>query len=211
VLWHYSHYWHFQKQPAWALRHTRHRHQRGTYLLSWHLLQRAAVRRLGCCLSAKWVMSRVWMSIVAHMDESCRTDGWVVLHTFAAARSGAPARLLSLCKMGHVPCANEPHCTYGWIRPHTCMSHVTDIIYSAQRCASSVSVFLYNESCPVREWVMSHICMNHATQTWISHVTPVSCSAQQGVLARFQSLCTTSHVLCVNVQCRTYRWDMSDI
>ena len=67
----------FKKAPAEALRHTPHQHPLGKYLLSRHLLQRAAVRRLGCCLSAKCVMSRVWMSIVAHMDESCRTCVWM--------------------------------------------------------------------------------------------------------------------------------------
>jgi len=49
----------FKKAPAEALRHTPHQHPLGKYLLSRHLLQRAAVRRLGCCLSAKCVMSRV--------------------------------------------------------------------------------------------------------------------------------------------------------
>jgi len=117
VLWHYSHYWHFQKKT---------------------------------CLSAK-----AYASSASSWEVSIATAS-------AAARSGAPARLLSLCQMGNVPCVNE-HCrTYGWVMSHRWMSRVTHIRCSAQRCASSATVSLQNGSCPVREWATLHIWMNHA-------------------------------------------------
>jgi len=81
------------------------------------------------------VMSHIWMSHVAHMNEYCHTYEWVMSH---------------MCNI----CGSDME--HPVMRPaekimsrHTWMCHVTHM----------------NESCHTCEWVMSHIWMSHVTHS----------------------------------------------
>jgi len=65
----------------------------------------------------EWAMSnewtrhlRVWMSRITNMNESCRTDDWVMSHMW----------------MSHVTHANQSCRAYEWVLSHVWMSHVTN-------------------------------------------------------------------------------------
>jgi len=66
----------------------------------------------------EWVMSHVWMSHVAHMNESCHTYEWV----------------MSRIWMSHVTHMNESCHTYEWVTPHIQMSHVTYVNGACHKC-----------------------------------------------------------------------------
>jgi len=58
-----------------------------------------------------WVMCHMWMSHVAHMNESCCTYEWVMMHTW----------------MGHVAYMSESCCMDEYVMSHIWISHVTRI------------------------------------------------------------------------------------
>jgi len=89
------------------------------------------------CHTHGLVMSHVWMSHVAHMNEL-----WITYNSDTLMSSAA----LVLC-MWYITRKNESCDTYKWVMSHIWLSHVTHM----------------NESCHTYEWVMSHIWMRHAT------------------------------------------------
>jgi len=61
------------------------------------------------CHTYEWVMSHIWMSHAAHMNESCHTYEWVMPHIW----------------LSHVTHMTESCRTYEWVMSHVWMSHVT--------------------------------------------------------------------------------------
>ena len=82
---------------------------------------------------------QVWMSHVTHMNESCCTYEWVMLHIRGMSHV---AHMSESCHT-----MNESCRTYEWVMSHLWMSYVTPM----------------NESCHTYEWVMSHLWMSHVT------------------------------------------------
>jgi len=98
-----------------------------------------------------WVMSRVRMSHVTRMDESCQSYNWVIT---------------SIC-MSHVTHTNEPCHKYEYGRSHIGMSHGTymhESRHSYEWIMSDIwmrHVTHMNVSCHTYEWVL------HMNTTWL--------------------------------------------
>jgi len=90
-------------------------------------------------LTYDWVMSRIWMSYVTHMNESCHTFEWVMSHIW----------------MSHVTHMNESCLTYEWVMSHIWMSQVS---HMNESCHAWMRPHM-NEK--------SHMFMSHVTHAWV--------------------------------------------
>jgi len=100
------------------------------------------------CRTNEWVMSHMWMSHDAHMNESCRTYEWVMSHKW----------------MSHVAHTNESCCTYEWDMSHiwgSCHTHDwwCDTIYMSPRDSFFFGLLSHDT------FMISFICA-----TWLIYV-----------------------------------------
>ena len=93
---------------------------------------------------SEYVASHIWMSHVAHINESCRKYEWVMSHIW----------------MSHVAHMNESCRTYEWVAPHMRKSRVTHVDESCRTCEWVMShifmsrITLVDGSCHTCEEVM---------------------------------------------------------
>jgi len=99
----------------------------------------ACMNEVGCAYEC--VMSHIWMRHVAYMNELCRTYEWVMLHVW----------------MSRVAHMNDSCCTYEWVMSHIWMGHVACM----------------NESCRTYECVMLHTCKRH-----VAHMNASCCMCE---------------------------------
>ena len=110
-------------------------------------------------------LSHIWMSHVTHMNASCHTHAWVMLHIW----SSNPNSLViyqSHIWTSHVAHMNER--AYEWITSRTWMRHVTHMVFNSQ-LTGDLSISHMNESCRIYEW--ARIWMNIATHVNASRHT----------------------------------------
>jgi len=152
------------------------------------------------------------MSHVAHMNESCCTDEWVISYMwmshvaqmnnwccfYSVVRNSLAALREALCA-NHIAHVNEPCRTYEWA-----MSHVW------------VSIVIHtNELYHTYEWVMSYIWMRHVThmRMSVSCREGLSCKDEEESRGRVyewvMSHIWMNHVTHRNVSCHIYEWVMS--
>jgi len=132
----------------------------------------------------EWVKSRIRMSHVTHMNESCHTRRSHVTHTNESCHTWR----------SHATHTNKSCHKYEWDMSHTWRSHVTrkrdtshawmsHVIHSKEPCHTHEWVMSHtrrnhtthmNESCHMHERVMSHIWMCHVTHT--TNTISTSCS-----------------------------------
>jgi len=143
--------------------------------------------------------SRVWMSHVTHINQSCHTH---------ANRGAPPSAFERECVISHnVTRMNEViHISHP--SGHVWMVHVTNIngqwVMSHEWSShSTYSRWLYSgvESCHTYEWCMSHM--------WMSRVTHMdeSCLTYEWVVSHMWM----SHVTHRYLSCHTYEWGMAHI
>jgi len=174
-------------------------------------------------IDKSWNESHMWMSHVAHVDESCRTCEWVVSHMW----------------ISHVAHVDESCRTCEWVLSHMWMSRVAHVDQSCRTCEWVVShmwmsrVAHVNESCRTCEWVLSHTWMspvahvNESCGRVISHTYfPPRCAAVLYVTSPCKWVtphiwmshvahmnesrriceCVTSHIWMSIEFCRTFDW-----
>jgi len=106
------------------------------------------------CHTSEWVILHIWMIHLTHLNESCHTSEWVMSHIW----------------MIHVTHVQESCHTFEWC--HTCAWFMLHI------CISPVTHI--HESCHTYAFVMAHIYMSHVTHmkwvtlTWyhVTHLNP---------------------------------------
>jgi len=175
--------------------------------------------------SGEWVMSRIWISHVTHMNKSCHTEltriwtqdvkirhqslQWMshVLYTciYVNESRNTYEWVKSHIWMSQVTHMDESCHTYGWVMSHMWMSHVTHVNESCHTCEWAVSRFWMihvthvDECCHKYEWGTSHI--------WMSHITHMneSCHTWEWVMSHMWM----SHVTHENESCHTCEWVMS--
>ena len=136
-------------------------------------------------------MSRVWMSHVPCMNESCHTD-----------IKGDFADVFLICRLSLITRMNESCPVYEWVMSHVWMSHTAMSLITRM-----------NESCPMYEWVMSHVwmshvpCMNESCHLDLQNLaqdthTNESCHTYEWVMSHIWM----SHVTHMNESCHTYEW-----
>ena len=96
------------------------------------------------CYTYEWVMLHIWMSHVTHRNESCRSYEWVMSH---------------IC-ISQITYINKPCYTYEWATSHLWVTHgsVTSHIWTSH-------VTHMNESCHTYEWVCD-LCMCLHWERW---------------------------------------------
>jgi len=131
-----------------------------------------------------WVTSRIWMSHVTHMDESCHAYGWVTSRIW----------------MSHVTHMDESCHAYGWVMSRIWMSHVTHMDESrhANRCIMSRIWMSYVTH--LTALVMCHV--THTEESWCTHVWVMWCIW----ISHVTHLTTPK-----DESCYTHRWVMSRI
>jgi len=139
------------------------------------------------CRTYEWVMLHMWVSHVAHMDESSRS--WRI-----RAYEYVVQCVKSHIWMGNVVHVNESLQAYGWVRSHAWMHPIM------------CQVTHTNESCHTREWIMANIWMSQVTLVnawynasyhiyWMNHVTHVNESWQTYMDASSHTYeCIISHM-----------------
>ena len=128
------------------------------------------------CLTYERVMSHIWISHVSHMNESCRTYEWVMSQIWTS----------------HVAHSNTSRHTDEWVMSDTNTQERTE---EWLRCEVKRHVTLLNESRHTYEWVMSDMwtrnkdrkCGSDARWKGMSHIW-------------------TCHVMHTNESHDTYTW-----
>jgi len=110
------------------------------------------LRRIRMC-----VTSRIWMSHVTHMDESCHANRFVMSRIWMSHVTHLTALV-----MGHVTYTEESQWTHVWVMSCIWISQVTHLTTPK------------NESCYTHRWVMSRIWGSHTTHMGESCHTPWS-------------------------------------
>jgi len=100
----------------------------------------------GAMFHYRWVMSRIWMSHVPHVNESCPTCEWV----------------MSQIWMSHVPHVKESCQIYEWVMSHIWKTHVTHM-KEAMRHVTHM-----HGTCTINSWLRDDelIGVSWLTQTW---------------------------------------------
>ena len=93
-----------------------------------HTYECISVHVGGCaCHTYQWVVSHVWMSYVAHMNESCHTYEWVMSNVW----------------MSYVTHMNESCHLYESVMSHVWMSYVTRMTCLINTCDKNYFCFFY--------------------------------------------------------------------
>ena len=156
----------------------------------------------------EWVMSHVWMSCVAHMNELCHTYPVHMCDMTHLYLWHSCVRWCTMLVVGHTCTVDSKACDcWGWTRlihrewfmPHIWMSHVTRMnaswhTYECVKWHTWVShVTRMNASCDMYEWVMSHMRVLNKN---------ASCHMYDRVMSHEE----ISRVTHMNESCHTYEW-----
>ena len=160
----------------------------------------------------EWLMSHschIWMSHIAHMNESCRTYERVTPHIRMSRV--AYERVTWHIWVTHVPRMNETCPACGWVMSHVWMLRFANRLVSSLKLQVffakepykgddilqkrpiiwSIRESIINALGRLHEWVTSHVQEHLHTYEWVmSHVW-------------------MSHVPCVNESCPMCEWVMS--
>jgi len=106
-------------------------------------------------------MSHIWMSHLAHMNESCRTYEWVMSYVTRTNESRLTHVNASwMSEEGLKPKGNA-HASYEWVMSHMCACVMYGSCLTYQWVMSHIwmsHVTHINGSCHTYEWIMSHMC-----------------------------------------------------
>jgi len=140
----------------------------------------------------EWVMWRIWMTHVVHMNESCNTYVWVMWHSCDTCVWG-----MWLIWMSHVTHMSGSCDTFEWVIWHRWMSYMTHL----------------NESRDTHEWVMWH--MKEAHQRITHELVPLmTCVTRMNndtnesyhTYASIMTHTRTRHVTYMITLSHTYPW-----
>jgi len=126
------------------------------------------------CRTRGGVISRVSVSDVTHMSGSCHTHEWVMLRT----RMSHVTRMSLHIRMSHVTHANESCHAYKWD-----MSHTWSL---KSRATASVRSFIWVGHVKPYTLLTSYVRMNHLTHAWSQRwrsTMSQSCHAYEWVIS----------------------------
>ena len=166
------------------------------------------------CHTYEIVMSHIWITHVAHMNEPCVMYIWMshVAHMNESCRKFESVLL-------HI---DGSGCTYKLAMPHIWMRRTCETImlhiwmsdwFTCEAIMLHIWMSLTCESCCTYEWaIMLHIwmsltCESVTSHTWMSAVAHMneSCRTHEWVTLHTWM----SHVAHMNESCRTHEWAIS--
>jgi len=80
----------------------------------------------------QWIMQRIWIRHVTHINESCHTHEWVISHPYLTRTMYQ--RITPHFGMSHVTQMNETCCTCECVISHTWMRHITHMNGLTESC-----------------------------------------------------------------------------